>query len=257
MTMWRNLTAVSVAALLSLAAPVNSASAAEAEAPPKQEWSFHGPTGTYDRAALQRGFKVYREVCAACHGMDRVHYRDLAALGYSEGQIKAIAGEYTFSDGPNDEGEMFDRPGRPGDRFKNPYDNRQAAMYANNGAYPPDMSLLVKARKGGADYVYGILTGYEDAPADVELMQGQYWNRYMAGHVISMAPPLSDGQIAYDDGTEGTVAQYSHDVAHFLTWAAEPHMEVRKRTGVMALLFLLALSGIMYAVKRRIWANQH
>lgn len=255
MTMWRNLTAVSIAALLCLAAPV--AEAAEAEAPPKQEWSFQGPTGTYDRAALQRGFKVYREVCAACHGMDRVHYRDLTALGYDEGQVKAIAGEYSFTDGPNDEGDMFDRPGRPGDRFKNPFESPQAAMYANNGAFPPDLSLLAKARKGGADYIYALLNGYEEPPADVELLAGQYWNRYMPGHVISMAPPLFDGQVAYDDGTEGSVAQYARDVSHFLAWAAEPHMEVRKRTGFMVLLFLLALSGVMYAVKRRIWAGQH
>lgn len=257
MTMWRNLTAVSVAVLLSVALPASGATAAEAEPAPKQEWSFSGPFGTYDRAALQRGFKVYREVCAACHSMERLHYRDLAALGYDEGQLKAIAGEYTFEDGPNDEGEMFERPGRPGDRFKNPFPSVKAAMYANNGAFPADMSLLAKARKGGPDYIYALMTGYEDAPADHELLQGQYWNRYMAGHVISMAPPLSEGQIAYDDGTAGTVSQYARDVAHFLMWAAEPHMEVRKRTGVMALLFLLAFAGVMYAVKRKVWASQH
>jgi ubiquinol-cytochrome c reductase cytochrome c1 subunit len=251
------LTAVSFAALLCLAAPISSSFAAEAEKAPKQDWSFSGPFGTYDRGALQRGFKVYREVCAACHAMDLLHYRDLAALGYDDSQIKAVAGEYTMTDGPNDEGDMFDRPGRPGDRFKNPFANRQAAMYANNGAYPPDMSLLAKARKGGPDYIYALLTGYKEAPADVELLQGQYWNQYMAGHVISMAPPLSDGMVAYDDGTDGTVSQYAHDVSHFLMWAAEPHMEARKKTGVMVLLFLLAFTGIMYAVKRKVWSTHH
>jgi ubiquinol-cytochrome c reductase cytochrome c1 subunit len=256
MTMWRKLAMVSVAALC-MAAPVNAFAAEGAVHPPEQKWSFDGPFGTYDRAALQRGFKVYREVCAACHSMDRLHYRDLAGLGYDESQIKAIAGEYTFTDGPNDEGDMFDRPGRPGDKFKNPFPNRASAMYANNGAFPPDMSLLAKARHGGADYIYAILTGYKDAPAGHELLQGQYWNEYMPGHVLAMAPPLQDGMVAYDDGTEGTVAQYSSDVSHFLTWAAEPHMEKRKQTGVMALLFLLALTGIMYAVKRKIWSAQH
>lgn len=256
MSKWRTLTAVaSVAALLCFAAPAMAAG--DAEKPPKQSWSFQGVFGTYDRGALQRGFKVYREVCAACHGMDRLHYRNLTALGYDESQIKAIAGDYMFEDGPNDEGDMYERPGRPGDRFKNPYANRQAAMYANNGAFPPDMSLLVKARHGGADYVYALLTGYEEAPEGTELMQGQYWNRYMPGHVISMAPPFSDGQIAYEDGTEGTASQYARDVAHFLAWAAEPHMEARKRTGVMVMLFLLAFTGIMYAVKRKVWSNLH
>ncbi len=255
MTMWRKLTVAGVAALLCFAAPV--AGAAEAEHAPKQDWSFNGMFGTYDRAALQRGFKVYREVCAACHSMDRLHYRDLSALGYDESQVKAIAGEVSVMDGPNDEGEMFERPGRPGDKFKAPFANRQAAMYANNGAYPPDMSLLAKARHGGPNYIYGILTGYEDAPAGHELLQGQHWNKYMPGHVLSMAPPLQDGQIAYEDGTEGSVAQYAKDVSHFLMWAAEPHMEKRKQTGVMVVLFLLAFCGVMYAVKRKIWADQH
>lgn len=256
MAMWQKLTAVSVAALLCLASPL-PVFAAEAVKPPAQDWSFKGPFGTYDRAELQRGFKVYREVCAACHSLDRLHYRDLAALGYDESQVKAIAGDATMTDGPNDEGDMYDRPGRPGDRFKNPFPNRQAAMYANNGAFPPDMSLLAKARKGGPDYIYGILTGYEEVPAGHELLQGQHWNKYMPGHVISMAPPLSDGMVAYDDGTEGTVSQYAHDVSVFLTWAAEPHMEARKRTGAMVLLFLLAMTGIMYAVKRKVWAAHH
>lgn len=257
MTMWRKIMMAGVATLLCFAAPASSVHAAEAEHAPKQEWSFNGPFGTYDRGSLQRGFKVYREVCASCHAMDRLHYRDLSALGYDESQIKAVAGEVTVTDGPNDEGDMYDRPGRPGDKFKAPFANRQAAMYANNGAYPPDMSLLAKARHGGPNYIYGILTGYSEAPAGHELLQGQYWNKYMPGHVISMAPPLQDGQIAYDDGTDGTVSQYARDVSHFLMWAAEPHMESRKQTGVMAVLFLLVFAGIMYAVKRKVWTSQH
>lgn len=222
-----------------------------------QHWSFKGMTGTYDRAALQRGFEVYRQVCASCHSLNLLSYRNLADLGYSEDQIKAIASEYAVMDGPNDEGEMFDRPARPSDRFKAPFANKKAAMYANNGAYPPDMSLLAKARHGGADYIYGIMTGYADAPEDMTLMQGQYWNAAMNGNIIAMAPPLSDGMVSYEDGTEGTLHQYAMDIATFLTWAAEPHMEARKRTGLKALIFLLVFSFIMYGVKKRVWQDAH
>lgn len=256
MTMWRKLTMVSVAAMLCTAATVPAQANEGTPKLMKQEWSFDGPFGTYDRAALQRGYKVYREVCSACHSMERLHYRDLEHIGFSEGQVKAIAAEYMITDGPNDEGEMFERPGLPSDKFKAPFANRQAAMYAN-GAYPPDMSLLAKARHGGADYIYNILTGYENSPADHELLPGQNWNRYMPGHILAMAQPLTDGQVAYDDGTTETVSQYARDVAQFLTWASEPHMEQRKQTGVMALLFLLVFTGIMYAVKRKVWSSQH
>ena len=224
---------------------------------PDLSWSFEGVTGTYDRASLQRGFKVYREVCAACHSMDLVRYRDLAALGYSEAQIKTVAAEYTFMDGPNDEGEMFERPGRPSDPFKSPYLNVEQAKYANNGAYPPDMSLLAKARGGGANYIYGVLTGYEEPPEGTTLLQGQYWNATMPGHIIAMAPPLQDGQIAYDDTAPQTIDQYAKDVSTFLTWAAEPHMEQRKRIGITAFLFLLVFTGVMYNVKKKIWAKLH
>lgn len=256
MTMWRKLTMVSVAAMLCTAATVPAQANEGAPKLMKQEWSFDGPFGTYDRAALQRGYKVYREVCSACHSMERLHFRDLEHIGFSEGQVKAVAAEYMITDGPNDEGEMFERPGLPSDQFKSPYANRKAAMYAN-GAYPPDMSLLAKARHGGADYIYNILTGYENPPADHELQPGQNWNRYMPGHVLAMPPPLSDGQVAYDDGTTETVSQYARDVAQFLTWASEPHMEERKQTGVMALLFLLVFTGVMYGVKKKVWASQH
>ncbi len=224
---------------------------------PKLHWSFDGVFGTYDRAALQRGFQVYREVCSACHAMNRLAYRNLAALGYSEAEIKAIAADAMIMDGPNDEGEMFERPGRPSDRFKSPYANVQQAKYANNGAYPLDLSLVAKARHGGADYIHALLTGYADAPANKDIMPGQYWNTVMSGNVLSMPPPLNAGQVTYSDGAPESVDQYARDVAHFLTWAAEPHMEERKRTGVKVFLFLLVFTGVMYAVKRKIWSAVH
>lgn len=248
--------ALSACMAMSLMAPA-AAQAADHASVPHMKWSFEGVTGTYDRASLQRGFKVYREVCSACHSMDRLFYRDLAALGYSEGQIKTIAGDVTVMDGPNDEGEMFERPGRPSDHFKNPYANVAQAQYANNGAAPPDMSLLAKARAGGASYIYGILTGYKEPPAGTTLLPGQHWNATMSGHIIAMAPPLTDGQIAYDDNAPQTMDQYAKDVATFLTWASEPHMEARKRTGIKIFLFLLVLTGVMYGVKKKIWAKLH
>lgn len=222
-----------------------------------QDWSFSGPFGTYDKAALQRGYKVYREVCSSCHAMKRVAFRNLHALGYHEEEIKAIAAEYKVTDGPNDEGEMFDRMGRPSDYFKSPFANDNAAKFANNGALPPDLSLIVKARHGGPDYVYGILTGYDTPPEGVHLLSGQNWNKAMPGNVIAMAPPLSDEQIAYEDGTPQTVSQYAKDVSQFLTWVSEPEMEDRKRMGVKVVLFLLAFAGVMYGVKRKIWAKVH
>lgn len=222
-----------------------------------QDWSFEGMFGTYDRAALRRGFEVYRQVCAACHSMDRLYYRNLTDLGYSEDQVKAIAADYLVTDGPNDEGEMFERQARPSDHFKAPFANKQAAMYANNGAYPPDMSLLAKARHGGADYIYGILTGYGEPPAGVELLPGQHWNSTMHGNIIAMAPPVSDGMVSYEDGTEGTLDNYARDVAQFLAWAAEPQMEARKRTGLKALIFLLVFSFVMYGVKKKVWKDVH
>ncbi len=241
-----------------MALPLSSAKAAEGgEAPPHQHWHFSGMTGTYDRAALQRGFKVYREVCAACHSMNRLSYRNLTALGYTEDQVKNIAGEYTVIDGPDDEGEMFERPARPSDSLKAPFANVKQATAANGGAYPPDLSLIVKARAHGADYIYALLTGYEEVPEEVTLRDGQYWNKYMAGNVIAMPPPLLDGMVAYEDGSPLTKEQYAKDVAEFLAWAGEPHMEKRKRTGVKVIIFLLAFAGVMYAAKKKIWAHLH
>ncbi len=193
----------------------------------------------------------------ACHSMSRLSYRNLSALGYTEGEIKAIAADVMVTDGPNDDGEMYERQGRPSDPFKSPYPNVQAAKAVNNGAYPPDLSLIAKARAGGADYIYAILTGYEEAPVNKELLPGQHWNKAMAGNIIAMPAPLTAGQVAYGDGTDQSVDQYARDVAHFLTWAAEPHMESRKRTGLKAFLFLLVFTGVMYAVKRKIWSSVH
>lgn len=237
------------------AAQYSQVSASESVTPPKQDWSFSGPFGTYDRAALQRGFQVYKQVCSACHSMRLKSYRNLEALGYSEDEVKAIASEYTVMDGPNDEGEMFERPARPSDRFVSPYPNDETARYANNGALPPDMSLLVKAREGGADYIYGILTGYGEPEHGVELQAGQHWNKYMRGHKIAMPPPLSDDSVPYEDGMVTTVSQYAKDVAQFLTWAAEPEMEQRKRMGIKVILFLMVFAGVMYSVKKKIWKN--
>jgi ubiquinol-cytochrome c reductase cytochrome c1 subunit len=244
--------ALCVSVLMSLSMPAMAGDSGHIKLP-NLDWSFEGVTGTYDRAALQRGFKIYKNVCSTCHSMDYLSYRNLSDLGYDESQIKAIAAEYTVMDGPNDEGEMFERPAKPSDHFVNPYKNEKQARYANNGAYPPDMSLLAKARFGGADYIYGILTGYEKAPHGVDVPEGKYYNKYMAGHIIAMAPPLSDGIVAYDDKTPETLDQYAKDVSHFLMWAAEPKMEQRKRTGVMAMAYVAIFAGIMYATKKKIW----
>lgn len=224
---------------------------------PHQHWSFSGITGTYDRAALQRGFQVYKQVCSACHSMKRVAYRNLADLGYNEEEIKAIAAEAMITDGPNDQGEMFERPGRPSDRFKSPFPNDQAAKAANGGALPPDLSLITKARPHGASYVFALMTGFSNPPAGEELLPGQYWNKYFTGHKIAMPPPLTAGAVTYEDGTAGTVEQYAKDVAQFLTWAAEPELEARKQTGLKAILFLAIFAGVMYRVKRRIWSKAH
>lgn len=223
----------------------------------EQSWSFDGPFGTYDRGALQRGLQVYTQVCSACHGLKYVAYRNLSDLGYSEAQIKAIAAQNDIVDMKDldEEGEPKERPMRPSDKFKAPYKNDVQARYANNGALPPDLSLIAKARANGPDYIYSLLTGYEEAPAGVTLANGQHWNKVMAGNKIAMAAPLSDDIVGYEDESPTTTEQYAKDVSHFLMWAAEPKMEVRKQTGIKVILFLLVFAGLMYAVKRRIWAD--
>lgn len=234
-----------------------SASAAEEAEIEHQDWSFQGFFGTYDRAALQRGFQVYNQVCAACHSLHFVYYRSLQEIGFTEDEVKAIAAEAEITDGPNDEGEMFDRPGRPSDPFRSPFPNDNAAKAANGGALPPDLSLINKARVGGADYVYGILTGYHEPPAGMEMQPGLNYNAVFPGHQIAMPAPLAEDAVEYADGTPATVEQMSHDVVTFLAWAAEPEMEARKRTGVKVLLFLFVFTGLLYATKRKIWARVH
>jgi ubiquinol-cytochrome c reductase cytochrome c1 subunit len=225
---------------------------------PHQQWSFEGPLGTYDEAALQRGLQVYKEVCSTCHALKHLAYRDLADIGYTDDQIKGFAAQFQVTDGPNDQGQMFQRPARPSDTFVAPFPNDEAARVANNGALPPDMSLLVKAREGGPDYVYGIATGFKDPPANCKLNANMYWNDHFAGHQIAMPPPLTaDGQVTYADGTTATIPQMAHDVATFLAWASEPSLNERHRMGAKVILFLLVLAGLFYAAKRRIWAKIH
>lgn len=224
---------------------------------PRVKWSFDGPFGYYDRGALQRGFQVYSQVCSACHSMNRLSYRNLTALGYSEEEVKAIAASHQVEDGPNDDGEMFKRPGLPSDAFAPPFPNKKAAAAANNGAAPPDMSLLAKAREGGPTYIYAILHGYETPPSGAAVPKGRYWNKYMPGHVIAMPPPIQPGQVAYEDGSPQTLDQYAKDVATFLAWASEPHLEDRHRIGVKAMIFLLVFAGIMYLTKKKVWKSVH
>lgn len=224
---------------------------------PRLHWQHKGMLGTYDKAALQRGFQVYKEVCSACHSMKLLSYRNLTALGYSEAQVKALAAEYTVTDGPNDQGDMFERPARPADRFKSSFANDQAARAANNGALPPDFSLIVKARAGGEDYIHALLTGFGEAPAGVEMMAGMNWNKYFTGHQIAMAPPLSEGQVSYADGTVSSVDQMARDVSTFLAWASEPHLEQSNHLGLKVMIFLAAFCFVMYRVKRKVWSDVH
>lgn len=221
--------------------------------PKDLDWPHEGLFGTYDQAAMQRGFQVYKQVCSACHGMDLVAYRNLQALGYSDAQVRAIAAEYMVTDGPNDEGEMFERPAIPADHFKNPYPNVETARYVNNGALPVDLSLIVKSRHYGEDYIYSLLSGYKEPPADVKMGPNMYYNPYFPGKQIAMAPPLLDGVVMYEDGTEATVEQMAKDVATFLAWASDPHMEVRKETGLKSMLFLFAFLLVMIGVKKKVW----
>ena len=220
---------------------------------PKHKWSFNGITGTFDRAALQRGFKVYTEVCAGCHSMKLLYYRDLIDIGFSEAQVKAIAAEYDVLDGPNDEGEMFERPARPADWFVNPYLNDNEARANNNGAYPPDLSVITKARRYGEDYIYNLLMGYEEPPEGLEVGNGMYYNKWMDGNQIAMPAPILDGSVDYDDGTDTTAQQLSEDVVTFLKWAAEPELEERKNLGIKVILFFLILGTVVYLAKNRLW----
>ncbi len=223
----------------------------------QHHWPFEGVFGHFDRAAAQRGLQVYREVCSTCHALKYIAFRNLAELGYSDDEVKAIAAQYQITDGPNDEGEMYQRPGKPADFFPPPFANDQAARASNNGALPPDLSLITKAREGGASYVFSLLQGFHDAPAGESGPPGTYYNVYFPSHWIGMPPPLSDGQVTYADGTKASVEQMANDVANFLTWAAEPTLEARKQTGLKVLLFLIVLTALLYATKRKVWAHLH
>ena len=224
----------------------------------KQDWGFKGFFGIFDRASLQRGYQVYAEVCASCHSMKYLSYRNLSEPGgpeFSIEQAKAIASQFELTDGPNSDGEMFTRVARLSDNFVGPYENIQAATAANGGAYPPDMSVLVKARKGGADYIYSLLLGYEEAPEGTSLDDGVYYNKYMAGNKIKMSNPLSEGIVTYIDGTEATEEQMARDITSFLAWAAEPHLEARHKIGFRAIIYLIIMTVLVYFSMKKLWSR--
>ena len=224
----------------------------------KTKWSFEGIFGTFDRASLQRGYQVYQEVCSGCHSVQHLSYRNLSEKGgpeFSTEEAKAIAAQFEVEDGPNSDGEMFMRPGRLSDKFVKPYPNVEASTAANDGAYPPDMSVLTKARAGGADYIYSLLLGYEEAPTGFELDDGVYYNKYIPGNKIKMSAPLSDGLVEYSDSTQATTAQMAKDVTTFLVWAAEPHLEAQHRMGFKAIIYLIILFTLVYMSKQKVWSQ--
>lgn len=246
---------VLTALTLGLAAPAFAAGGGEA--PASQNWSFNGPFGTFDRAELQRGYQVYKEVCASCHAMKYVAFRNLRDIGFSEAEVKALAATFEVTDGPNDDGEMFQRAALPSDKFPSPFPNEKAARAANGGAYPVDLSLVAKARAHGPDYLYALLTGYKDAPAGFTVGEGLNYNEAFPGHQIAMPKPINEDQVTYADGTKATVEQMARDVSAFLMWAAEPKLEERKRMGLKVMVFLIILTGLFFAAKKRIWRDVH
>ena len=278
-SMKKTLVLIAAAAGLSLMAAQPVLASGGAQHPKSGGFSFEGPFGTFDQGQLQRGYKVYREVCASCHGMDLMYFRTLAEPGgpfYDAHQlnpaanrfVKVLAAEVQVPDIDSETGEAIMRDAVPADRFPNPYPNATAAAAGNGGAAPPDLSVMAKARHDGANYIYSLLSGYKDAPAGLEIRPGQYYNPYMAGdlspfvaegaHVppggfIAMPPPLANGQVTYDDGSAETVDQYAKDVAAFIAWASEPHAVERKRAGVGVLIYLILFAGLVYLSYRRIW----
>ncbi|MCK0196667.1 cytochrome c1 [Ancylobacter sp. 6x-1] len=244
--------------------------------PPRESWTFAGPFGHFDRAQVQRGFQVFREVCSSCHAAHLFAFRNLAQKGgpeFSEAQAKTVAESFKVQDGPNDAGDMFERPGRLSDRWPSPFPNEQAARASNGGAYPPDFSVLAKARtyevgfpgflfdivrqyqEQGPDYIHALLNGYKDPPEGFKVPEGGHYNEFFPGHSIKMPPPLSADQVTYTDGSPQTVEQYSRDVAAFMMWLAEPHLEERKRIGFMSMIFLIVFAGLLYFTKKKIWRN--
>lgn len=257
------------AALLSITMTTQSYGDSHTPTLKKVDWSFNGPFGTFDRAALQRGLQVYREVCSSCHALHQIRFGNLKGdgdtteevrtsnLGLTEAEATAIASEYKTKD-TNEEGEPIERKSKLTDKFPAPFANEKAARAANNGAYPADLSMIVKARKGESDYVYSLLTGFDKAPEDVTVGSGQYYNHYFPGNLLSMAPPLhSDGQVTYADGTVATIDQMAMDVTTFLTWTSDPTMEDRKQMGVKILFYLFFLTIVLYIAKRKIWKDVH
>jgi cytochrome c1 len=225
-----------------------------------QSWSFKPPFGTFDNAQLQRGFQVYKEVCSNCHSMQLLSYRNLGEPGgpeFSPKAVKALASQVQVTDGPNEKGEMFQRPAGPSDHFRSPFANAQLARLANNGALPPDLSVIAKAREGGPDYIYALLTGYREQPPGFEVAQGMHYNVAFPGHQIAMPQPLSDGVVAYTDGTKPTLDNYARDVSAYLMWAAEPKLEERHKTGTRVMIFLIVFAAIMFLAKRAVWAGLH
>jgi ubiquinol-cytochrome c reductase cytochrome c1 subunit len=241
-----------VSAGLAFALP---ALAQDEEPLPQQHWSWQGPFGTYDLAAAQRGFQVYSEVCSNCHSMNQLHYRDLAGIGLDPEQIKAIAAAVTVPLGVDDQGNPKQGPATPASQFRAPFPNEQAARAALNGALPPDLSVIINAREGGPNYVFGILTGFVQAPPGFKLQNGLYYNRTFPGHQIAMPQPLHDGQVTFADGSGNSIADEAHDVVTFLAWAANPDMVQRKQIGWRVVLFLVIMTGLTYAVKRKIWSD--
>ncbi len=277
MNMQRAIFALVLAGSLTAIAAPASAQLTEQVPPPRLKWSFAGPFGKYDEAQLQRGFKIYREVCANCHSMDMVAFRNLADAGgpgFTEAQVEAVAIEYKIKD-LDDLGNQIERAGRPADHFPAPFANELAAKASNGGTAPPDMSTLAKARgysrgfpwfifdaftqyqEQGPDYIAALVSGFKDPPKGFTLPEGAHYNEYFPGHAIVMPPPLQDGQVKYDDGSPETVAQYSKDVAAFLMWAAEPHLDARKRIGFQVFIFLIVFAGLTYFTKKKVWSAVH
>ncbi len=220
-------------------------------------FTFNGPFGTIDKAAAQRGWQVYREVCSNCHGLYEQSYRDLDGLGYSEAEVKAFAAEAEVTDISDDTGKPIKRPGRPSDRIVRPFANEIIARLANNGALPPDLGLMAKAREGGANYIYSLMQGFSDPPAGMKLGDNMYYNKFFKGHQIAMPPPLSDGAVTFADGAPNKLADEAYDVATFLEWAAEPEQDRRKEIGWRSVIYLALTTVVLYFVKRRIWAGVH
>ena len=224
--------------------------------PKKLDWPFDGMTGFVDKQAAQRGLKVYKEVCAACHGINRIAFRNITDIGFSDDEADALASSYQITDGPNDEGEMFEREGKMFDYFPSPYPNDEAAKVSNNGALPPDLSLITKARPDGANYVYSLLTGYSEAPEGFDVIEGLHYNPYFSTGQLAMIPPLiSEGLVEYDDGTEATIEQMAYDVVNFLQWTAEPEMNDRKILGFKLILFFTVTTLLFMRANKRVWSD--